>query len=90
MNCILRVPAFEATQYLITNKEFLDFVAAGGYNTKGYWTDEGIDYNNTCLTGYVNWFIHQRSHSHTYMYGTKMILQNLKWRTCIGKTSSIH
>ena len=42
MNCIFRVPAFEATQYLITNKEFLGFVAAGGYHTKGYWTDEGI------------------------------------------------
>ncbi|XP_019854503.1 PREDICTED: ergothioneine biosynthesis protein 1-like isoform X1 [Amphimedon queenslandica] len=37
----IKVPAFEATQYLITNKEFLDFVADGGYSTKKYWTDEG-------------------------------------------------
>ena len=43
-----RVPAFEATQYLITNKEFLDFVNDGGYSTKKYWTDEGMIIKGHC------------------------------------------
>lgn len=35
------VPAFRASKYLITNKEFLAFVEAGGYETQKYWSDEG-------------------------------------------------
>lgn len=37
----LRVPAFEATKYLTTNREFREFVAAGGYQRRELWTDEG-------------------------------------------------
>ena len=37
----LRVPAFEASQYLITNKEFLRFVKANGYEKRQYWSEEG-------------------------------------------------
>lgn len=35
------VPAFEATQYLITNGEFLEFVESGGYQRKELWSEEG-------------------------------------------------
>ena len=36
-----RVPKFEASKYLVTNKEFLEFVRHGGYNKQKLWTEEG-------------------------------------------------
>ncbi|KAI0220611.1 hypothetical protein LSAT2_027897 [Lamellibrachia satsuma] len=36
-----RVPAFEASKYLITNSEFLEFVKAGGYETQDFWSNDG-------------------------------------------------
>ena len=38
---IFRVPAFEASAYLITNKQFLQFVNIGGYKNKELWSKEG-------------------------------------------------
>ena len=35
------VPEFEASQYLVTNGEFLEFVESGGYQNKDLWTEEG-------------------------------------------------
>lgn len=35
------VPAFEASQYLVSNQEFLSFVEDGGYATDRHWTAEG-------------------------------------------------
>lgn len=34
-------PSFEASQFLITNGEFLEFIEAGGYDTEQYWSEEG-------------------------------------------------
>ena len=36
------VPEFEASKYLVTNKEFMKFVEDGGYQRKELWTEEGI------------------------------------------------
>ena len=35
------VEDFNASKYLISNGEFLEFVNAGGYHTQEYWTEEG-------------------------------------------------
>ncbi len=35
------VPAFQVSQYLISNREFLEFVEDGGYHEERYWSDEG-------------------------------------------------
>ena len=35
------VPEFEASQYPVTNGEFLEFVESGGYQNRQLWTDEG-------------------------------------------------
>ena len=43
------VPEFEATQYLVSNREFLDFVVSGSYQKRELWTEEGI-YVHTCTT----------------------------------------
>ena len=34
------VPAFEIDQYKVTNGQYLDFVVAGGYETRAFWKDE--------------------------------------------------
>ena len=36
-----KLPAFQASRYLVSNQEFLDFIQAGGYTTEGYWEEEG-------------------------------------------------
>ncbi len=36
------VPAFRASQYLVSNGEFLAFVEAGGYADDTLWTEEGL------------------------------------------------
>ena len=33
------VPAFEIDQFMVTNRQYLDFVNAGGYETRAFWTD---------------------------------------------------
>ncbi|SOD21097.1 5-histidylcysteine sulfoxide synthase [Nitrosomonas ureae] len=35
------VPAFQASKFLVSNQEFLPFVEANGYQTEGYWQEEG-------------------------------------------------
>ncbi|SFR63750.1 5-histidylcysteine sulfoxide synthase [Thiomicrospira sp. ALE5] len=35
------VPAFQASEFLVSNAEFLAFVEAGGYNTAEFWDEEG-------------------------------------------------
>ncbi|MGV3469491.1 5-histidylcysteine sulfoxide synthase [Limnobacter sp.] len=39
------VPAFQTTQYLVSNSEFLEFVNAGGYTNTHYWDEEGASWN---------------------------------------------
>jgi gamma-glutamyl hercynylcysteine S-oxide synthase len=34
------VPAFEIDQYEVTNRQYLDFMAAGGYELRALWSDE--------------------------------------------------
>lgn len=35
------ITAFEASKFLVSNQEFLEFVEAKGYQTAQYWTEEG-------------------------------------------------
>ncbi|MDP3586539.1 MAG: 5-histidylcysteine sulfoxide synthase [Sulfuricurvum sp.] len=46
------VEDFEASKYLVSNSEFMDFVAANGYGIQRWWDDEGLKYlrirNATC------------------------------------------
>jgi ergothioneine biosynthesis protein EgtB len=34
------VPAFEIDKYMVTNRQFLDFVEARGYETRSFWSDD--------------------------------------------------
>ncbi|MDG1953251.1 MAG: 5-histidylcysteine sulfoxide synthase [Gammaproteobacteria bacterium] len=35
------LPAFRASKYLVSNREFADFVSADGYRRKEFWSEEG-------------------------------------------------
>ncbi|MGS2744109.1 5-histidylcysteine sulfoxide synthase [Halomonas sp. LS-001] len=40
------VDEFKASQFLVSNSEFLEFVEAGGYLTDEFWTEEGLGWRN--------------------------------------------
>lgn len=40
------ISAFQASQYLVSNQEFLAFVEADGYATDDYWEEEGCKWKN--------------------------------------------
>ena len=40
------VAAFKASQYLVSNREFLEFVEADGYREERWWTEEGWNWRN--------------------------------------------
>ena len=42
----------KASQYLVSNKEYLEFVKDGGYTTQSFWTEEGwawVQYTNATM-----------------------------------------
>ena len=43
-NLIFSVPSFEASKYLVTNKEFYEFVKDEGYKRRSLWSDEGWEW----------------------------------------------
>ena len=42
----IAVPDFEIDRYMVTNRHILDFIAAGGYETRSYWSDEDWQWIN--------------------------------------------
>jgi gamma-glutamyl hercynylcysteine S-oxide synthase len=40
----VQVSGFEIDQYEVTNRQYLDFMAAGGYETRALWSDEDWDW----------------------------------------------
>ncbi|WP_339721153.1 5-histidylcysteine sulfoxide synthase [uncultured Paraglaciecola sp.] len=42
----IKVDNFSASQYLVSNQEYMDFVNAGGYQKSAYWTEEGQSWLN--------------------------------------------
>jgi len=43
-SCALAVPAFEIDKYQVTNRQYLDFMDAGGYETQAFWGNEDWDW----------------------------------------------
>jgi iron(II)-dependent oxidoreductase len=50
------VPGFEIDQYEVTNRQYLDFIAAGGYATRAFWSDDDWSWISThAITHPVFW-----------------------------------
>jgi 5-histidylcysteine sulfoxide synthase/putative 4-mercaptohistidine N1-methyltranferase len=41
---VSEVSDFQASKYLVSNREFLKFIEEGGYSNESYWTQEGWDW----------------------------------------------
>ena len=70
------VADFKAGKFLVSNQEFLDFMQAGGYTTRRYWTDEGwgwIRYRHA--THPVFWV----SEGDSYRYRTMLEVIDMPW-----------
>lgn len=55
------IPAFEASRYLVSNGEFLDFVHANGYAGDAFWDDEGRAWRDYTHAAYPTFWIKQGS-----------------------------
>jgi ergothioneine biosynthesis protein EgtB len=42
------VPAFAIDQYKVTNRQYLEFMADGGYETRGLWSDDDWNWKTAC------------------------------------------
>ncbi|MBE9248668.1 5-histidylcysteine sulfoxide synthase [Dolichospermum sp. LEGE 00240] len=57
----VEVPPFLASQYLITNGEFLEFVQADGYNNANYWHNESWQWKQLNNIQCPKFWIHQEN-----------------------------
>ncbi|WP_028083172.1 5-histidylcysteine sulfoxide synthase [Dolichospermum circinale] len=60
-NLEVEVQPFLASQYLITNGEFLEFVQAGGYNNSNYWNAESWEWKQLYNVEYPKFWITQEN-----------------------------
>lgn len=60
-NLEVEVQPFLASQYLITNGEFLEFVQAGGYNNSNYWNAESWAWKQLYNVEYPKFWIVQEN-----------------------------
>ncbi len=68
--------SFKASKYLVSNKEFLEFIEAGGYQNKAYWDEEGwgwVDYKKAEHPVY--WL----KNGDTYQYRTMLEVIPMPW-----------
>jgi ergothioneine biosynthesis protein EgtB len=43
---VVEVPAFAVDLYKVTNRQYLDFINAGGYGTRGWWSEDDWNWIN--------------------------------------------
>ncbi len=55
------ISTFQASQYLVSNQEFLAFVEANGYTTESYWEEEGRSWQKYVDAKHPTFWIKQNS-----------------------------
>jgi len=51
------ISAFQASKYLVSNQEFLPFVAANGYHTESFWQEEGRSWKKFTLAEHPTFWV---------------------------------
>jgi 5-histidylcysteine sulfoxide synthase/putative 4-mercaptohistidine N1-methyltranferase len=51
------VAEFQASRYLVSNGEFLEFVTLGGYAQNTFWTEEGLEWKAYCQATHPTFWI---------------------------------
>jgi 5-histidylcysteine sulfoxide synthase/putative 4-mercaptohistidine N1-methyltranferase len=53
------VAEFQASRYLVSNAEFLEFVMAGGYAQDAFWAEEGLKWRHYTLATHPTFWVHK-------------------------------
>ena len=81
------VRAFEASQFLVSNGEFLEFVASGGYREERYWSREGWAWRSFRNVKWPSFWVQDGpAGSHRYKLRTifEVIEMQASWPVCVN------
>ncbi len=67
---------FSASKYLVSNREFLSFVEAGGYQSREYWSKEGWDWVSYTQAEHPLFWIKEAA---TYRFRTMTEIIDMAW-----------
>lgn len=70
------VEDYQASRYLVSNKEYLEFVQAGGYQEAGYWSEEGWGWVSYTQVDCPEFWV---KHDEGYQYRTMTNLIEMPW-----------
>lgn len=68
-----KVEAFKVSKYLVSNREFAEFVEAGGYDNKKYWDNEGKEYLQSSGAKFPRFWIQNEDGTFSYRSVNKII-----------------
>jgi ergothioneine biosynthesis protein EgtB len=84
----VRVPAFEISSYEVTNGQFLDFIAAGGYETRAFWSDDDWKWKDAhAISHPVFWTRGRGGWSYRTMF--EEIVLPLKWPVYVSHAEAM-
>jgi 5-histidylcysteine sulfoxide synthase/putative 4-mercaptohistidine N1-methyltranferase len=67
---------FRAGQYLVSNREFLEFMEAGGYEQKELWTEEGWNWKSYRNQSHPIFWVKD---DHSYRFRTMLEMIDMPW-----------
>lgn len=73
------ITEFTASKYLVSNREFLEFVQDGGYNEKSFWTEEGWNWVSYEKATCPRFWVPQKDGSYTFRTMLKEIEMPWSW-----------
>ncbi|MEJ2417264.1 MAG: 5-histidylcysteine sulfoxide synthase [Exilibacterium sp.] len=71
-----RVEDFKASKYLVSNREYLDFVEAGGYHSNACWDSDGWKWLQSREIKHPVYWLHKNG---KYYYRTMLELIDMPW-----------
>ena len=73
------ISPFKASQFLVSNQEFLSFIKDGGYQTKSYWTEEGWNWVQYKKATHPPFWLPQDTENHHFKYRTLFEEIEMPW-----------
>ncbi len=75
-----QVSSFKASKYLVSNGEFFQFVASGGYETRKYWSESGWSWRQFRNVKWPTFWIQDGpAGSHRYRLRTTFTVIEMQW-----------
>jgi len=73
------VAGFKASRYLVSNREYLEFVEDGGYGERKWWTEEGWNWCEFKQTGHPLFWVRQGGMNGGWGLRTMLEIIDLPW-----------